>query len=45
MKERLRRLKTIKKLIKTYRIESQEALLGYLQKDGYEVTQIGRAHV
>lgn len=39
MKERLRRLKTIKKLIKTYRIESQEALLGYLQKDGYEVTQ------
>src|SRR5574344_337427 len=39
MKERLRRLKSIKKLIKTYRIESQEALLGYLQKEGYEVTQ------
>ncbi len=39
MKERLTRLKSIKKLIKTYRIESQEALLGYLQKEGYEVTQ------
>jgi len=39
LKERLTRLKSIKKLIKTYRIESQEALLGYLQKEGYEVTQ------
>jgi transcriptional regulator of arginine metabolism len=39
VKERLTRLKSIKKLIKTYRIESQEALLGYLQKEGYEVTQ------
>ena len=39
MKERLTRLKSIKKLIKTYRIESQEALLVYLQKEGYEVTQ------
>lgn len=39
MKERLTRLKTIRKLIKNYRIESQEALLAYLQKEGYEVTQ------
>ena len=29
----------LRKLIKTYRIESQEALLGYLNKEGYEVTQ------
>lgn len=39
MKERLSRLKIIRKLIKTYRIESQEALLGYLTKEGFEVTQ------
>jgi transcriptional regulator of arginine metabolism len=39
MKERLTRLKTIRKLIKNYRIESQETLLAYLQKEGYEVTQ------
>ncbi|HHU35759.1 MAG TPA: ArgR family transcriptional regulator [Treponema sp.] len=39
MKERLTRLKTIRKLIKTYRIESQEALLGYLSREGYAVTQ------
>ena len=39
MKERLTRLKSIRKLIKTYRIESQETLLGYLQKEGFEVTQ------
>ncbi|MCQ2982621.1 MAG: ArgR family transcriptional regulator [Treponemataceae bacterium] len=39
MKERLTRLKTIRKLIKNYRIESQEALLGYLTKEGFEVTQ------
>lgn len=39
MKERLSRLKSIRKLIKTYRIESQDALLAYLQKEGYEVTQ------
>ncbi len=39
MKERLTRLKVIRKLIKTYRIESQEALLGYLQKEGFAVTQ------
>jgi transcriptional regulator of arginine metabolism len=39
VKERLSRLKTIRKLIKNYRIESQEVLLAYLQKEGYEVTQ------
>jgi transcriptional regulator of arginine metabolism len=39
VKERLARLKTVRKLIKTYRIESQETLLGYLQKEGYLVTQ------
>ena len=39
MKERLTRLKTIRKLIKTYRIESQEALLGYLSSEGFDVTQ------
>ncbi|MCM1321364.1 MAG: hypothetical protein NC041_06025 [Bacteroides sp.] len=39
MKERVARLKNIRKLIKNYRIESQEILLSYLQKDGYEVTQ------
>ena len=39
MKERLTRLKTIRKLIKTYRIESQEALLGYLSREGFDVTQ------
>ncbi len=39
MKERLTRLKTVRKLIKNYRVESQEELLGYLQKEGFEVTQ------
>lgn len=39
MKERLVRLKAIRKLIKTYRIESQEILLGHLQKEGFMVTQ------
>lgn len=39
MKERLVRLKVIRKLIKTYRIESQEILLGHLQKEGFMVTQ------
>jgi transcriptional regulator of arginine metabolism len=39
VKERLTRLKAMRKLIKTYRIESQEILLGYLQKEGYVVTQ------
>jgi transcriptional regulator of arginine metabolism len=39
VKERLARLKAIRKLIKTYRIESQETLLGHLQKEGFAVTQ------
>lgn len=39
VKERLARLKSIRKLIKTYRIESQETLLGHLQKEGFVVTQ------
>ena len=39
MKERLTRLKTIRKLIKNYRRESQDTLLAYLEKEGYEVTQ------
>jgi transcriptional regulator of arginine metabolism len=39
VKERLARLKAVRKLIKTYRIESQETLLGYLQKEGFIVTQ------
>ena len=39
MKERLTRLKTVRKLIKNYRIESQDELLGYLQKEGFAVTQ------
>jgi transcriptional regulator of arginine metabolism len=39
VKERLARLKAVRKLIKTYRIESQETLLGYLQKEGFPVTQ------
>jgi transcriptional regulator of arginine metabolism len=39
MKERLARLKLMRNLIKTRRIESQEILLEYLQKEGYPVTQ------
>ena len=39
VKGRNSRLKSIKKLIKTSKIESQEILLGLLQKEGYEVTQ------
>lgn len=39
MKERLSRLKTIRKLIKNYHIESQDSLLEYLEKEGFEVTQ------
>jgi transcriptional regulator of arginine metabolism len=39
MKERLARLKAIRKVIKTYRIESQETLLGHLEKEGFTVTQ------
>jgi transcriptional regulator of arginine metabolism len=39
MKERLARLKAVRKLIKTYHIESQETLLGHLEKEGFTVTQ------
>jgi transcriptional regulator of arginine metabolism len=39
MKERLVRLKMVRKLIKSYRIESQETLLGHLLKEGFDVTQ------
>jgi transcriptional regulator of arginine metabolism len=39
VKERLARLKAVRKIIKTYRTESQEALLGYLEKEGFAVTQ------
>lgn len=39
MKERSARLKTIKKLIKNNRMESQEELLRELTKEGFEVTQ------
>ncbi|MCK4541646.1 MAG: ArgR family transcriptional regulator [Spirochaetales bacterium] len=39
MKERGARLRTIKLIIKDNRIESQEALLEHLQKEGFNVTQ------
>jgi transcriptional regulator of arginine metabolism len=39
VKERLARLKAVRKLIKMYRIESQETLLGLLEKEGFPVTQ------
>lgn len=39
MKDKNDRLKTIKKLIKAERIESQDALLLHLQKEGFDVTQ------
>lgn len=39
MKERACRLKMIKKLIKSNRIESQDELLRELEKEGFEVTQ------
>ena len=39
MKERFARLEAVKKLIKNYRIRSQDDLLGYLQKEGFSVTQ------
>ncbi len=39
MKERVSRLKAIRKLIKSNRIESQEELLKLLTDEGYEVTQ------
>jgi transcriptional regulator of arginine metabolism len=39
MKERQSRLKAVRNLIKSYPIESQEMLLLYLQKEGFDVTQ------
>ncbi|MDR1931233.1 MAG: ArgR family transcriptional regulator [Spirochaetales bacterium] len=39
MKERQIRLKTIKRIIKTNRVASQEELLGFLIAEGYSVTQ------
>ena len=39
LKDRLLRLKTIRKLIKNNRIESQDELLNHLQNEGFEVTQ------
>ncbi len=39
MKDRYLRLKTIRKLIKNNKIESQEDLLSLLQKEKFEVTQ------
>ena len=39
MKERQIRLKTIKNLIRSYPIESQESLLELLKKEGFDVTQ------
>lgn len=39
MKERLERLKVVKTLIKTHRIDSQDRLLQYLSEAGYSVTQ------
>ena len=39
MKERAVRLRTIKKIIKTNSIESQEILLNYLAESGFSVTQ------
>jgi len=39
MKERLERLKVVKSLIKTHRIDSQDSLLQLLAEAGYSVTQ------
>jgi transcriptional regulator of arginine metabolism len=39
VKERFERLKVVKKIIKNNRIDSQETLLGFLEKEGYSVTQ------
>ena len=39
MKERQIRLKALRKLLKSYKIESQEALLGHLLEEGFAVTQ------
>jgi transcriptional regulator of arginine metabolism len=39
MKERLARLKAVRRLIRACRIESQETLLCHLEKEGFTVTQ------
>jgi transcriptional regulator of arginine metabolism len=39
MKERVERLKTVRSLIKSHRIDSQETLLQLLQESGFSVTQ------
>ena len=39
MKERLNRLKAVRNLLKSHKIESQDILLGLLLKEGYPVTQ------
>ncbi len=39
VKERTRRLRTIKRIIKERRIDSQETLLAHLQSEGFVVTQ------
>jgi transcriptional regulator of arginine metabolism len=39
MKERLARLKAIRKIIQNNSIESQETLLTHLEKEGFQVTQ------
>ena len=39
MKKRLVRLKAVRELLSTKKIDSQETLLGFLQKDGFAVTQ------
>ena len=39
LKERQNRLKAIKKLIRSFEIESQESLLEHLKNEGFDVTQ------
>jgi transcriptional regulator of arginine metabolism len=39
VKERSSRLKAIKRIIRTHKINSQEKLLGYLRQEGFHVTQ------
>ena len=40
-----RRHAKILELIKEYDLETQDELLRFLREAGYDVTQIGRAHV
>ena len=39
MRERQKRLKTIKRIIREQRIDNQESLLRHLEKEGFSVTQ------